>query len=195
MENFISKDRIWIETYTGKIVNPLDLKDADICIEDIAASLSKLCRYTGHCSHFYSVGQHSLYVSYLVRDALNQKTLTMSPADIDRTSLAALLHDGAEAYTNDISRPVKYAVKGFREIEKVIEGKIMQHFGCTGVDWELIKAWDDTMLATEAYQFMKSKGDNWYLPRPRINFDIMEFPFKIIEDNFLNRFHTWGGQA
>ena len=43
-----------ILTYTGKVIDPLNVKPDDICIEDIAHGLSVLCRYNGLCYKFYS---------------------------------------------------------------------------------------------------------------------------------------------
>ena len=58
---------IWVETYTGLKFHLADPKKNEIIIEDIAHALSLLCRYTGHCNQFYSVAQHSVYVSELVK--------------------------------------------------------------------------------------------------------------------------------
>lgn len=45
----------WIETFSGRRFDILDPKPEQFCIEDIAHSLSLLCRFTGHCKHFYCV--------------------------------------------------------------------------------------------------------------------------------------------
>lgn len=53
----------WIETYTGKQFS-LDNPTPDmICLEDIAHSLSMICRYNGHCERFYSVATHSILLA------------------------------------------------------------------------------------------------------------------------------------
>lgn len=61
-------------------------------LEDIAVSLGRLCRFTGHCRRFYPVLLHSMAVADFV---------------FDENKRAALLHDGAEAYIGDIPTPFK----------------------------------------------------------------------------------------
>jgi len=85
----------WIETYTGKQFYPLDPYPEDIDVRDIAHALSNLCRFTGHCRAFYSVAEHSIYVSTHV-----PKTM----------ALQALFHDAPEAYIADISGPLSACI-------------------------------------------------------------------------------------
>lgn len=65
----------------------------DIDIEEIAHSLSNLCRYGGHCKQFYSVAEHSI------------QCYRRSPNE--SLQLWCLLHDAAEAYIGDITGPLK----------------------------------------------------------------------------------------
>ena len=46
----------WIRTYSGKKFYVFHPKQKDIVIEDIAHSLSLICRFTGHTEDLYSVG-------------------------------------------------------------------------------------------------------------------------------------------
>ena len=180
------KETSWIETNTGSRVDPLHLYDSEICIENIARPLSFLCRFAGQCSRFYSVAQHCIHVTDLVATELVQED--------NRTCLAALLHDSAEAYINDISRPVKYAVKGLKEIEDIILGRIMNHFHLEGADWTLIKKMDNVMLATEALYFMSSKGEGWYLPEKPKSMVIPKLSMEYVYDLFMERFYKFGGK-
>ena len=182
---------IWIETLTGKRVNPLNIREEDICIEDIARPLSRLCRYVGQCSRFYSVGQHCIHVADLVHSEFRDDDSVMLT---NTTCLAALLHDGAEAYTNDISRPVKYAIKGIKEMEDRLTGVVMKKFDCIGVDWKLIHKADDILLATEAYQMMKSKGEGWYLPEPRMTATLPTMSEEEVYNTFMERYYRFGGK-
>jgi hypothetical protein len=84
----------FIVTYTGKVFPFDDITPDCIDIQDIAHSLSHLCRWTGHTNMFYSVAQHSLLVSERMPGKAAEK-------------LVGLLHDGAEAYTNDLASPLK----------------------------------------------------------------------------------------
>lgn len=55
----MNEDSSWLQTFTGKKIFPLNPRTEDICIADIAHSLSMQCRYNGHTKLFYSVAQHS----------------------------------------------------------------------------------------------------------------------------------------
>jgi uncharacterized protein len=127
----------WIQTYTGKKFYPLEPRIADVCIEDIAHSLSMLCRFTGHCRSFYSVAEHSIRVSRLC-----------SPAN----QLYGLLHDQTEYVLNDVSSPLKRSgyFEDYRRIEKRLHVVMCQKFGLPEEEPAEVKEADLQMLATEA---------------------------------------------
>lgn len=82
----------WIFTASGRRYFPTSPEPEEILIEDIARALSQTNRYNGHTRMPLSVAQHSVICAYLV------------PHEI---ALEALLHDAAEAYIGDMSRPIK----------------------------------------------------------------------------------------
>jgi len=75
-----------------RLVDPFNLKPEDIDIKDIAHHLARICRWNGGVNGFYSVAEHSIKVA----DAIAPKF-----------KLWGLLHDAAETYLGDITRPVK----------------------------------------------------------------------------------------
>lgn len=83
-------------------------------IEDIAQPLSQICRFAGQLPYFYSVAQHAVNTSYIV------------PPQFAYT---ALMHDTAEAFTNDIPTPLKVAVPAFKALETDIEYAMGERFG------------------------------------------------------------------
>lgn len=97
----------WVLMPSGRPFWPIDPRADEIDIEDIAFSLSHLCRFGGHCKRFYSVAEHSVYVSRLV-----------SP----EAALWGLLHDASEAYVGDMPRPLKRMLPEF----VMMEGKVQQ---------------------------------------------------------------------
>ena len=42
----------WIETFSGRLYYLLDPRPQDIVLADIAHSLARICRFTGHCRTF-----------------------------------------------------------------------------------------------------------------------------------------------
>src|ERR1700727_175318 len=55
----------WLKTHSGRRFCPTNPNPDSIVIQDIAHALSMICRFGGHSSRFYSVGQHSVLVSYI----------------------------------------------------------------------------------------------------------------------------------
>lgn len=138
-------DGVWIETFTGKPFHLLAPQPEDICIEDIAHSLSQQCRYIGHTKVFYSVAEHSYFVSLLAKEPL-----------------WGLLHDASEAYLSDLSRPAKHLTpigKPYLEVEAVIMRAICDVFGLPLDMPSSVKEADVTMLYTEKDQLMT--GLSW----------------------------------
>lgn len=98
-----------IRTHLWQAFNPLQPDPECILIEDIARSLSNLCRYNGHVREFYSVAEHCYWVS-----------LDVPPND----ALWGLLHDAREAYLGDLMSPLKYHTK-LGEQYRAIEAEVM----------------------------------------------------------------------
>ena len=107
-----------------------------IDIRDIATALSKICRFNGFMSGFYSVAEHSCLTMELLE-------LMQVPRITPALELATLLHDAEEAYVGDIIRPVL----SFVEVNKIREigfvkdiGWLQSHFSkliCQQFDYEL----------------------------------------------------------
>lgn len=134
----------WIETYSGHQFHFLDPRAESVDIVDIAHALAFTCRYTGHCRSFYSVAEHSVYVSYLADDPLG-----------------GLMHDASEAYITDIASPIKQYLVGYAEMESNIMSVLAKKYG---FNWPLspdIKDADATQLKTEAKHLLRSGGKPW----------------------------------
>lgn len=140
-----------MESNSGIMVDLLFPKPEMFVIEDIAHHLSHLCRYCGACDEFYSVAEHSYWCW---REGA-MRGLS------EETQLHLLMHDASEAYTGDVTRPMKIACPAFRDVENRIQSVIMQKF-CTGeVDHEVVKRIDNEVLRAESSSLMKSRGQTW----------------------------------
>ena len=143
----------WIQTYRGRFW-VLDPRPEDVNIEDLAHHLANICRFSGACNVFYSVAQHSVLVSNLVRTS---------------QELAGLFHDAAEAYIGDINTPLKRSlseggyipgdlgrlVLGYLEsIEHNISSAIFEHFQITKYNRQEVKKADMIALYMEKRDLM-----------------------------------------
>ena len=172
----------YITTYSKIHFAPLEPKEKDISIEDIAHALSLMCRANGHFKEFYSVGQHCIYCC---EEAIKR-------GYSNTVALACLLHDASEAYLADITRPVKRNLKNYLEIEEVLQNAIYEKYigrELTKEEQELISLVDDAMLYNEFIHYMKEElptKDTNLVSKP--DFEFVEF-FKI-ENKYKELFNT-----
>jgi len=137
-------------TFTGEDFNPLSPDINKIKIEDIAHSLSLMCRANGHFSRFYSVAQH----------CINCANEAEARGFSDKIQLACLLHDASEAYMSDITRLVKKHLPMYIKAEENLQKLIYSKFLCmplTDEEYAYVKQIDDDMLVCEFDALMTKK--------------------------------------
>lgn len=182
----------WMITATGRdfhlsgaasLGNQIDL-------QDIAHALAQINRYTGHTTRPYSVAEHSLLVADIAQRA----------GATPMVQLAALLHDAHEAYTGDVSSPVKWALgNAWTEFETTLERTVRRHFNLQSVfasQGHLIKHYDLVALATERRDltaFDPTRNAPWSVlhgiePVDWIDLDDwIEPSWKVWRDEFMER--------
>jgi|SRR5581483_10031053 len=144
-----------VETYSGRYV---DLRNPDpetICLADIAVGLANTPRFAGQVSRFYSVAEHSVRVAEGCTTAFR---------------LAGLFHDAHEAYTGDITAPMKrvlaLAAPGvIKDLQGRLDRAICIKFGLAA--WmfkdERVKAVDAAVMFREAagLKYSHGIGEHW----------------------------------
>ncbi len=176
----------YITTYTKVHFTPLKPKKEDIRIEDIAHALSLMTRANGHFPEFYSVGQHCIACC---REAVARGYNT-------RLSLACLLHDAAEAYLADVTRPVKAHMSHFQQIEERLLTTIYEHYLGSMLSKEeeaVVKDVDDTLLYHEFLHYM---GEELKKPQSKLQSTpvFTTVPFRDVEEAYLKLFLTLKNQ-
>lgn len=139
-------DKCCISTFHNHNFDPTAPTAEDICIEDIAHALSYICRANGHFREFYSVARHSLNCAYEVEARGFSKKI----------QLLALLHDSAESYIGDLTRPLRRHIPEFTVYERRLQKLIYEKLATTDVTKEeaaAVKAADDSLLYHEFRYF------------------------------------------
>ncbi|TNF35165.1 MAG: hypothetical protein EP329_06525 [Deltaproteobacteria bacterium] len=136
----------WIQTYTGRRVDPLAPDPDALDIADIAHALSQLCRFNGHCRTFYSVAEHSVRVARAV-----------PPED----ALWGLMHDASEPYLADVPRPLKERLPEYHVAEDRFMQAVAARFGLPWPMPESVHHADTVLLATEARDLMGTDATTW----------------------------------
>src|ERR687884_1424292 len=132
----------YLQTVSGRWVNPFDPNPEQLDAGDIARALANQCRFGGHCRAFYSVAQHSVIVSQLVEERGGDA----------EDAFAALMHDATEAYLGDMPHPLKHRSPlgaAFRDAEERVQAAIAERFGVPADTPSLVKEIDRALLAAE----------------------------------------------
>ncbi len=143
----------YLQTVSGRFVNPFDPDPEQLDIGDITRALANTCRFGGHCRSFYSVAQHSVIVSELVEQRGGDA----------EDAFAALMHDATEAYLGDMPHPIKHRSalgEAFKAAEKDLERAINERFNIKP-DVPEIKRADRALLATERRAV---STEDWHWP-------------------------------
>jgi hypothetical protein len=149
-----------IETFSGKFVDLSDPSPDSITMEDIGHALSQTCRYGGHCRRYYSVAEHSVFVSKRLERRGASRAL----------QLAGLHHDDAEAYLGDIPRPLKpllgptYKIMTDAVDEAIVMALDLERHNVVPFDFHHpeVKGADNWALFVEARKLLPSQGRQWW---------------------------------
>jgi len=154
-----------MDTASGVQLDLDNPRPKDINLGDIAAALSKVCRFGAQASRFYSVAQHAVMVRQIVVEEFGRPDL----------ALYALHHDSHEAYVCDLPRPLKEKLREDQDGEK--QAKNVYDQVCDALDLAIaaklefeipakgtadqveVKRADDKALVTEARLLIHDRGE------------------------------------
>lgn len=124
----------WFVSHTGQCFNVRAPRSEQIRLDDIAHHLAHVCRFGGAVREFYSVAEHSVYVSHLVPPEL---------------SALGLLHDATEAYLGDVIKPLKNCLPEYRALEHVWAAAVAARFGFESLEHPDVKLADVAAVQAE----------------------------------------------
>lgn len=151
--NRYSRTGYEVLTRSGIYIDVRAPRADQIVLHDIAVSLSKQIRFTGHCPLQPSVAEHSVAVAHIAGYLMpDEWAPDLGPeACRRRLMLAALMHDGSEMLVSDLNGAVKSWLrpkthggktvrKGARSTFDVLEARAMaaieERFDCAvAEDW------------------------------------------------------------
>lgn len=166
----------WITTFTGKQFHHFDASRDDIDIDDIAHSLSLLCRYNGHCRVMYSVAEHCVRLCDIVPYEMKSR---------------ALMHDAAEAYIGDVPSLLKAQFPLFSEMEDRILEIILDKYNIKGpCDLAALKRYENMLLAAEVRDLMPNSL-GWFLPEEEHRAIIVPWVSNVAAIQFAQKFYIY----
>lgn len=152
-----------VETAPGgnfmDLLNPMASK---VSLRDIAASLSRIVRFTGYCTDQpETVAEHLLLTDWIGRYL--HLHVSDQPTTSVRMRLHWLLHDAHEAYTGDIVTPMKRAIGGDRiaEIQDALDRAIYASLHLAlpnAAERAEVHAADQVALRAAAADLLPSRG-------------------------------------
>lgn len=171
----------WMQTASGRKIDPWNPDPDQIIIEDIAHHLATINRFAGAACMPYSVAQHSLSVARVV------------PV---QDAVVGLLHDAGEYLFGDMSRPLKHSpgMETFRDGERRLREVIFAKFGLPPEIPETVRRADANMLFTERRDLLMANDDpTWghgVIGEPYQSFSVSPWSWWVVRREFLKEFHT-----
>lgn len=187
----------WIILRNGKKFNYHDFSPDDFDINEICFTLCGLPRFTNKGSAWISLAQHCIIVSDLLINYYKRPDL----------AIYGLLHDAAEAYTNDFNSPLKSilyyknkygSISHISQLEDEILRCIAKKFGLDEFvlqmyneieDGRTVKSADLLCGQLEARQYMGETFPVGNIPKELNNFKIIPMGMDEAKIEFLNKFH------
>jgi len=174
-----------MRSFSGIHFDPANPDPSVVNIIDIANSLSRICRYGGHCRRDrYSVAEHSLHVMRVLEENPGTRHLALS----------GLMHDAAESMVGDVVSALKTSeyMKGFKDLEKnwehAIDVALNLHGALSDMSYQ-IKVADLGVRRMEIVQFVEH-AESDLLDLPDIgSFELPEMSRADACSAFLRNFH------
>lgn len=123
-----------IRLVDGVLLDPFDPNPALFKPENFLHAQCLINRFTGNSIYPYSVAQHSYVLSMHVPKHLRR---------------AALVHDFAETWFNDLASPVKKRFKGYKLHERNAMAIISQHYYVWQHELDELDYWDKNIYMDE----------------------------------------------
>jgi uncharacterized protein len=120
--------------------------------ESIGHALGMLCRFNGNTSIFYSVAEHSILVSEIMR-----KVVGGDPFE-------GLMHDAAEAYLSDIPTPFKRLLPDWARFEEKVEGPLRKWAHLPVLKSPECEHADKLALFIESFYLIPGAGEDFLDP-------------------------------
>lgn len=129
----------------------------DVDLAEVAASLGKICRFSGNTVTHYSVAEHSLRLCVAVELA----------GGSEAEQLQALLYHAHQAYTGDITRPMRDAIARVNMgaanvielIEKRVQHAISLKADATYIPFPLVQELDNQFAIYERWALVNCNGN------------------------------------
>lgn len=151
-----------------------DPRNHEYDIRAIAHALSNLCRYTGHSKRFYSVAEHSVLVSRLVKPEF---------------AFEGLMHDASEAYCGDVASPLKKLLPGYEKIENGVQEAIATYYGLTYPWPEDVHLADKRLYVTERLSISNTGKDTiWFTDLEPADIEVKGLAPRSAYELFMNRY-------
>lgn len=147
----------YITTVSGVRVMCPGMRSSMVRLSDIAHSLSMQVRYLGHINTFYSVADHSVFVSEMA-EAYGE------PPEV---ILACFMHDFHETYIGDFPSPFKKIVSGLKLFEQSVESATRDALSLPADDdpiWRRVKHYDLLALHAEGQSLFRPIMPDWVDP-------------------------------